>query len=906
MATLIVPKLELEYPTLGPAIKDFIEERLTFGPGSLSGQPAVLDDEKTAALYRAYELWPQGHELAGRRRFHRAGIEWAKGKAKALALDTPIPTPTGWTTMGELRPGDFVFDEAGLPVRVVAVSEVFHDHACYRVRFRDGSSMVADAGHRWYTETLGDRRRKPGGVRTNYEGSVKTTEQIAATLTRKDGASRHRIPVPAPLQLPHRDLPVDPWILGMWLGDGRTDDAEFSMHPGDHAHFLERVAAANYFAAPPKIDSRTGTYAVRVSMSPIGRGGRRSPTLTGALRDLGVLGDKHVPTGYLRASIEQRLELLRGLMDSDGTIDAQGSSSFTNTNRALADAVYELLCSLGTKPTIREVRSPGRPAWKVQVHVHAPLEIFSLPRKLGRMQAAPSRTPMSRNRHITSVERVPSVPTVCIAVDSPSHLFLAGRAMVPTHNTEFAAWVAIAELHPEAPVRCDGFDAYGNPVGRPVRSPYIPMMAASEEQVSDLAYFVAKSMLEEIDDSHYFDIGLDRILRMDSRGRADGRMLPVAGAPNSRDGALTTFQNFDEPHRLYLPTARQAHETMTQNLTKRPMEDPWSLYTSTAGQPGQNSVQEDLREEAEEIEDGTRTSSDLFFFSRWASVKNHPKIDTVERRVEAVREARGPVPEYGPGQLLRIAQDYDRKGADRAYWERTQLNRWRRAEAQAFDLRELEKIGAFRQGRSIPKGADVTVGFDGARRRDSTGFVITDIRTGLQELVAGWERPKGLGPEDLWEIPEDEVNEAWQTIHKRWKVYLGYYDPPFWTDTIGKWAGKQPEKVVEWWTNRHKLMAYTLRAYKEALQGKAARIGGAGLYHDDMVRHFGQAGQKALQIKDDEGKPLYVLQKLDGRRDLPFDYVMASILSWKACLDARKKGALEQQNVPVMVPIRVR
>ncbi len=552
MATLIVPELDLSFPTIGPAIKDFIEERLVFGPGSLEGQPAVLDDEKSAALYRLYEVYPRGHELAGMRRFHRGAIEWAKGKAK----------------------------------------------------------------------------------------------------------------------------------------------------------------------------------------------------------------------------------------------------------------------------------------------------------------------------------------------------------------TEFAAWVAIAELHPEAPVRCDGFDAYGDPVGRPVMSPYIPMMATTEDQVSDLAYGVVRSILEECPDGALFDISLDRILRLDARGRAAGQMRPVAGAPNSRDGALTTFHHFDEPHRMFLPSIRSAHETMTQNLPKRPLEDPWSLYTSTAGRPGQGSVEEDLHTEAEELRDGVRESSDLFFFARWAG-EEHDDLTTVEKRVEAVREARGPVPEYGPGQLLRIAKDYDRKGIDRSYWERTQLNRWRRGDSQAFNITQMNKLGTFRRGRSIPKGAEVTLGFDGARRRDATGFVITDIRTGLQELVAGWERPEGIGPDDHWEIPEDEVTEAHDAIQKRWKVLLGYYDPPYWVDTVGSWSAKYPDTVEEYWTNRHKLMAYTLRAYVEGIEGKKIHIGGAGEYHDDFVRHLGNAGRQELRIKDDEGKPLHVLHKLDGKRELCFDYAMCGVLSWRACLYVRKHGALNKKQT-VTVPVRLR
>src|SRR5213076_3020713 len=112
VAVLIVPPLDLSYPTLGPAIADFIEDRCVFGPGSLAGRPAVLDAEKRAALYRLYEVFPQGHPLEGRRRFQRGGIEWRKGTAKTEFA--------GWVTFAELHPESPVrcdgFDSNGDPV----------------------------------------------------------------------------------------------------------------------------------------------------------------------------------------------------------------------------------------------------------------------------------------------------------------------------------------------------------------------------------------------------------------------------------------------------------------------------------------------------------------------------------------------------------------------------------------------------------------------------------------------------------------------------------------------------------------------------------------------------------------------------------------------------------------------
>lgn len=446
-------------------------------------------------------------------------------------------------------------------------------------------------------------------------------------------------------------------------------------------------------------------------------------------------------------------------------------------------------------------------------------------------------------------------------------------------KTEMGAWISYAELHPEAPVRCDGFDANGEPVGKPVTFPYIPMMATTEEQVSELAYGVLKYVVEEGPDADLFDSGLDRIIRLSATGQNEGVAVPVSNAPNARDGALTTFQCFDEPHRLYLPAQKHAHETMAANLEKRVLEDPWSLYMSTAGQPGQGSIEEDLRGEAEDIGKGLVEDPQLFFFARWAG-DGHKDLSTIAKRVDAISEATGPVGEYGPGQFESIARQWDRKGADHSYLERVWLNRWKKSASQAFDLKKWELLE--RPG-PIPDGSFVTVGFDGARFRDATGFVVTDIATGLQmgdRML--WEQDPTV--ED-WEVDEDEVSEKLDEIMTRFDVWALYGDPPHWTETMGAWSVKYPDRVVEWWTARKTPMAYALREFVEAIDaGSITHTGDA-----DYTRHIGNAGRKDLKLLDDHGEPLWVLAKIE--LDRKFDQAMAGVLSWKARLDAIKSGA---------------
>ncbi|PVB58090.1 Bacteriophage protein [Mycobacteroides abscessus subsp. abscessus] len=456
-------------------------------------------------------------------------------------------------------------------------------------------------------------------------------------------------------------------------------------------------------------------------------------------------------------------------------------------------------------------------------------------------------------------------------------------------KTELAAWISGCELHPEAPVRCDGFDAHGNPVGRPVESPVIPMMAVTEEQVEELAYGVLKYVLENGPDSELFVITKEKIIRKGWNGTEDGFVVAVSNAPGSRDGARTTFQHFDEPHRLFMQRMRDAHETMLQNMPKRPLEDPWTLYTSTAGQPGQNSIEEDVLAEAEAIDKGEVDDPSLFFFRRWAG-DEHRDLSTVENRIAAVADATGPVGEWGVGQFERIAKDYDRKGIDKAYWERVWLNRWRKSGYQAFDMLKVESLRFEDEDKPwgpIPDGAFVTAGFDGARFRDATALTITDIETGRQMLLGCWERPDNA--ED-WEIPEDEVTDLVTDMMSRYEVWRMYCDPPHWTETVASWAARFPDQVVEWFTQRKTPMAAAVRAYVEAIDSGIVTYG-ENAWQETLIKHMGNAGRHELKLLDDQGAPLWILQKQDGRLEDKFDAAMSAVLSWTACVDARRSGA---------------
>ena len=399
---------------------------------------------------------------------------------KCLDVDTPIPTPSGWARMGDLKAGDMVFGPDGRPTEVLAAHAVKHNLPCYEVRFSDGTTLVADSEHLWGVE-----RYYWSAPHWRYE--VKSTQDLLRDLVyseRGDARARYRYRVrnAAPLATPDVELPLHPYLLGVWLGDGVSAQAAISAHKDDAAHYVEALEARGHTATVSDdgpntvfiaVDKRARltTHCQRghdlavVGRCPRGycaeclrlghwrrkhgadRHGNAIPepsmfqhTFSARLRALGVLANKHIPPQYLRAGEGQRWALLRGLMDTDGTSAAgAGSAEFTSTKPALVKGFVELARSLGLKPAVKDkkttweyqgVRKTGH-AFRVTFPIPKGAEVFTLPRKASR----PTATADVGYRQIVAITPAPTRPVRCIQVDNESHLFLAGEGMVPTHNT---------------------------------------------------------------------------------------------------------------------------------------------------------------------------------------------------------------------------------------------------------------------------------------------------------------------------------------------------------------------------------------------------------------------------------------------------------------------------------------
>jgi phage terminase large subunit-like protein len=251
--------------------------------------------------------------------------------------------------------------------------------------------------------------------------------------------ANHAIPIAAPLQFPHVELPVDPYVLGAWLGDGASRGAEYSSADPE---IIDHIQAAGYRVTklPAECKYYIGAYKNRPSRS---KKGAPDKCLSAQLRALGVRNNKHIPDVYLRASVAQRRDLLAGLMDTDGSIDAAGTCTFVNTNRRLVEQTRDLVLGLGIecgRIRTRRARIGTKDYGEVHTICFTPEQpVFRLTRKRARQR--PGRSTRAF-RYIVDVRPRPSVAVRCIQVDSPSHLFLAGRECVPTHNTRTGAeWI---------------------------------------------------------------------------------------------------------------------------------------------------------------------------------------------------------------------------------------------------------------------------------------------------------------------------------------------------------------------------------------------------------------------------------------------------------------------------------
>jgi hypothetical protein len=332
---------------------------------------------------------------------------------KALALDTRIPTPTGWTTMGELKVGDEVLSPSGDSVKVLTKTDPMYDHKCYKIYFDSGEEIVADADHLW--EVCKNKQ--------NSKKEILTTEQLVKKYknkTSKSVANSYYINVSNSINcFTKKELLIDPYLLGVWLGDGFSSDGRIIVHKDDFEFYKTKIDNIGHIA-----DSNN-CYRFNVI------------DLHSKLRKLNLIKNKHIPQDYLRSSYEDRLELLRGLMDTDGSLrKVSRTFEFYQKNYDLILQVIELISSLGikTKTWIKKIKD----CLYYTVAFNTDEIVFNLPRKKDLIQKTDKPPTRGKRIYIQKIKEVESVPVACISVDSEDKLFLCGNSFIPTHNSTTA------------------------------------------------------------------------------------------------------------------------------------------------------------------------------------------------------------------------------------------------------------------------------------------------------------------------------------------------------------------------------------------------------------------------------------------------------------------------------------
>lgn len=383
------------------------------------------------------------------------GLDGDRIRGRMLALDTVLPTPDqGFIKLKDLKEGDKLFDENGNVCNVTKLHPIDKSPESYRITFDDRTTIDACADHLWLTYTKKDRNinsrntyklkrrnirrvqgleHKPFLEREDRKPTptVKTTKEILETL--KCGIEyNHSIPVIPFAKYEEKKLPIDPYILGAWLGDGASaggliTSADPEMFEGyDHHIIPSSINIYNKQAFSKDGYSKANNY--------------RIVGLTTKLRKLNLLNNKHIPDIYLYSSFEQRLALLQGLMDTDGCCYKDGRCDFTQVDyrKRLVFQVKELISSLGIKCKIikkKSMRYDVRYNDKYQILFSTNKPVFKLNRKRQIQEKTFKNTSKRTHRFIRSIEPIPSVPMRCITVDSPSHLYLVTRSYIPTHNT---------------------------------------------------------------------------------------------------------------------------------------------------------------------------------------------------------------------------------------------------------------------------------------------------------------------------------------------------------------------------------------------------------------------------------------------------------------------------------------
>lgn len=379
------------------------------------------------------------------------------GTSKAQPIDSPILTPDGWSKMGDIEVGDRVISIDGNPTIVTGTyPQGLKD--IWELTFSDGSKVECCSDHLWLTKSESDRNNREHigyvdgkRIRKKKElpGSVKRTEDIINTLYTKRGRINHTIPIVSPINFNEIDVEIDPYVMGCLLGDGCFRGNKVGFTTGD----IEIIDTFKEIINDDMIISKRGDidYAIVKQKSEVKNKYKQFLIKLGIWNKLSV--DKFIPNCYKFNSVENRIKLLRGLMDTDGTVSKDGTFvSFTSISKRLIDDLKEIVQSLGGIATDHTPRNEsytyngeiryGQTSYNLSIKMSPDINPFLLKRKEEKVKPKSKYKPI---RYIVSAKLIGKKEAKCIKVEHESHLYLTNNYIV-THNTFTACYTALALL----------------------------------------------------------------------------------------------------------------------------------------------------------------------------------------------------------------------------------------------------------------------------------------------------------------------------------------------------------------------------------------------------------------------------------------------------------------------------
>ena len=518
---------------LGSGSNDIEAERLR-----LELRLALLEAQEKARsnfLQFSQYVWPEAILSSHHKKMAAAFDRIADGTLKRLIINMPprhrlltstaVPTTEGWKTVETVAIGDYVFSPDGSPVRVTGKSDVYEEDL-YEVETSDGQVIECDGEHLWTV-------RFGSGRPFETLSTAEILHRLETQAWRKDN-NYPMLPPQSAALFPYRELAVDPYVLGVWLGDGSSRSSSIGCSFKDMSQMRQQVEACGYQTTHnPKFQQ----------FNVLG--------LLPELRKLGVLGNKHIPEIYLCSSVEQRVSLLQGLIDTDGDVTKEGKVTFNQTNLVLMEQVLCLIHSLGAKARITTRRTsykgvPSQVSYRIMFKMAGAAR---LPRKASRCRAM--RGNWSRSIDVRRTQRRGQVR--CLEVANEDGLFMAGRGWVVTHNTksEFASYLLPAYI-----------------MGK---RPSTKIIQATH--TGELAVRFGRKVRNLMELDRYQELFPDSVLQADSKaaGRWDTNhggeyfAVGVGGAMTGRGADLLII---DDPH------------SEQDALSRLALDNAWEWYTS--------------------------------------------------------------------------------------------------------------------------------------------------------------------------------------------------------------------------------------------------------------------------------------------------------------------------------------